>query len=403
MNSDLKDQNKLEIKLKPEYERTDINTIEPAIEREKLKLNEDEETRRSAWLKKSDTVETVITQESNNKIELDETFTVSQTDTKPFIPIEIEKQYLRVGNKFYNSKNTNLIAFEDKGNKLETRSNSENIAESMIRIAEARGWDEIKVSGSETFRREIWIKATSRGMSIKGYEPTEQDKAELEKRMKESQANKLENTDKSFRGRENQTNIGNTNSHQSPKNNENILINHGAAKYLHDKNNTDSYYVTTRNGSNQEKTLWGVDLERALNESGAEIGDKIFIQNEGKKTVTVDVPIRNSAGEIIDIEKKEAIRNSWNIKMAETFSKESPHEAVKKYPELAGSAATAAAIDKKAEIDGLTPEQRAIVSARVRQNIVNSIEHGDIPTINIRESVETRRDKEQQQEKEYSR
>ena len=51
--------------------------------------------------------------------------------------------------------------------------------------AEARGWDEIKVSGTETFRKEVWLEAASRGMHVKGYVPSEQDKAELAKRTRE--------------------------------------------------------------------------------------------------------------------------------------------------------------------------------------------------------------------------
>ena len=103
------------------------------------------------------------TKASDNTVESDEIFTASQADIKPLVPQDIEKRYLRVGSTFYHPKNTDLVAFEDKGNKLETRSNSEQIAESMVRIAEARGWDEIKVSGSETFRREVWLEAAATG------------------------------------------------------------------------------------------------------------------------------------------------------------------------------------------------------------------------------------------------
>lgn len=396
-------------------ETPNLNTIEPHIEIKKQQLEDEEEAKRSAWLKKGEQIHTPINQinikqAADNKVESEEIFTASQSDVKPIVPTEIEKQYLRVGDKFYHPKNTGLIAFEDKGNKLETKSNSENIADSMVRIAEARGWDEIKVSGSEVFRREVWLKAASRGMHVKGYSPTDQDKAELAKRSKGSETNKLENTRNLFRGRENQ-NIPNTALAENPetstnsditiKSTGNTLIAHGQAKYLHDKNNTTSYYVTTRDDNGEEKTLWGVDLQRALNESEAKIGDKILIHHEGKKLVSVEVPVRDIAGKIVDIEKKDTIRNSWHVKMAETFAKELPHEAIKKYPELAGSAATASAIDKKAEMDGLTPAQRAIVNARVRQNLVNSIERGDIPAVNLKESVEVKR--ERQEEREYSR
>jgi hypothetical protein len=87
-------------------------------------------------------------------------------------------------------------------------------------------------------------------------------------------------------------------------------------------------------------------------------------------------------------ETKEAKRNSRNVQMAESFAKEPPAEAVKKYPELAGAYATVAALDKKAEADGLDERQRTIVSARVRELVTNSIERGEIPNTKIREEKE---------------
>lgn len=186
-------------------------------------------------------------------------------------------------------------------NKLETKSNSEAIAESMVRIAEARGWDEIKVSGSEAFRKEVWLEAASRGMHVKGYSPSEQDKAELAKRGASVEANKP------FRARENEA---------------------------------------------DKTTAKPADAPKPEPKAEADKPD-----SPGKK-------------------------------LAQVFATETAVEAVKKHPELAGAAAAVAAMDKKAESDGLTPEQRAIVAARVRQNVMNSIERGDIPQVKVKEEKE---------------
>ena len=285
-----------------------LNTVEPNLGKQQQQLAGEEETKRSAWLKKAEEAKAaqLVSSEkaaSGNKLESDEIFTASQADVKPLVPPEIEKQYLRVGDKFYHPKNTDLVAFEDKGNRLETKSNSENIAAAMVRIAEARGWDEIKVSGSETFRKEVWLEAASRGMHVKGYSPTEQDKVELAKRVNEFEANQVEKDNKPFRAREK--------------------------------------------------------------------------------------------------EAEEVKLGSANKRMAEAFANESPVEAVKKHPELAGAAAAVAVMDKKAEADGLTPAQRAVVTARVRQNVVNSIERGDIPEVMVKEEIEVKRDA--KEEREYSR
>ena len=73
---------------------------------------------------------------------------------------------------------------------------------------------------------------------------------------------------------------------------------------------------------------------------------------------------------------------------AKAFASKPPEEAVKAHPELAPAYAAVAAMDKKAEADGLSPQQRAIVNQRVRQNVVNSIERGELPEVAVREAKE---------------
>ena len=87
--------------------------------------------------------------------------------------------------------------------------------------------------------------------------------------------------------------------------------------------------------------------------------------------------------------------------MAETFANQSAMDAVKAYPELAGAVAAVTAMEKKAEADGLNPKQRAVVSARIHQNVMNSIERGDIPKVKIKEDIEIKR--EPKEEREYAR
>lgn len=124
-----------------------------------------------------------------NNVASDEIMSVPKP--KPIVPAEVERDYVSVNGKYYNAKN-NKEAFEDKGNKLQTRSSNEEIASNLVKIAEARGWDEIKVSGTEAFRRAAWIEASTRGMQVKGYTPNEQDKIALESKIKSAPANTVE-------------------------------------------------------------------------------------------------------------------------------------------------------------------------------------------------------------------
>lgn len=120
--------------------------------------------------------------QGDNQVAADEVFSAVKDACQLVVPAEVQDKYLRVGSKYYDPRYTRVVAFEDKGNKLETRSNSAQIAAAMVAIARARGWDEIKVAGTETFRQEVWREAAVHDMQVKGYTPSETDKAELAKR-----------------------------------------------------------------------------------------------------------------------------------------------------------------------------------------------------------------------------
>lgn len=329
--------------------------------------------------------EQATTNHKTNTLGSNEIVTASHKQQNKVVPEDILKRYVKVGDKYYQHNNTKLIAFEDKGSRLETKADSATIVQSLVQIAEARGWGEIKASGTERFRREVWLEAASRGMSVKGYKPTEHDKAELATRLNGTKVNAIASPKHDFRAPEN-------------PNEEVYLVAHGAAKYQHDENNSNSYYVTVRDNKEREQTLWGVDLERAIVESGAKAGDKIAIAYEGKKKVTVVVPIRNDKGEVTGEREIQTHRNSWNVKMAEAFATKSPEEAVKKYPELAGAAAAISAIEKKIEADGLTPEQRTVVMNHVQEKAMNSISRGAIPQVKVRKEVQRQKQVDQDQE-----
>ncbi len=65
------------------------------------------------------------------------------------------------------------------------------------------------------------------------------------------------------------------------------LVAHGPALYEHEPSNKLSYFVTLENDKGLRNTVWGVDLERALQASGAEPGTKIELQHLGSQPVTL--------------------------------------------------------------------------------------------------------------------
>lgn len=79
-----------------------------------------------------------------------------------------------------------------------------------------------------------------------------------------------------------------------------VLMDHGEAPYEHKQGNRASYYVTLNFVDGQERTVWGVDLARAMHESRAEIGDRIGLKHIGSERVTLP-------------DGTEADRNSWKV------------------------------------------------------------------------------------------
>ena len=81
------------------------------------------------------------------------------------------------------------------------------------------------------------------------------------------------------------------------------LVEHGAAPYEHRQGNSQSYSVTLENAKGEQRTLWGVDLERAMKEAAPEIGEKIGLQHMGSTPVTLP-------------DGTQTHRNTWEVRDA---------------------------------------------------------------------------------------
>ncbi len=78
------------------------------------------------------------------------------------------------------------------------------------------------------------------------------------------------------------------------------LIDHGIAPYEHNPQSRDSYFVTLENDKGERRTVWGVDLKRAMREASPKIGDRIGLQHEGATPVTLP-------------DGTQAERNAWRV------------------------------------------------------------------------------------------
>ncbi|AYM14151.1 Ti-type conjugative transfer relaxase TraA [Agrobacterium tumefaciens] len=78
------------------------------------------------------------------------------------------------------------------------------------------------------------------------------------------------------------------------------LVDHGIAPYEHHRQARENYFVTLENEKGDQRTVWGVDLKRAMRDASPAIGDRIGLQHEGATPVTLP-------------DGTQAERNAWRV------------------------------------------------------------------------------------------
>lgn len=102
--------------------------------------------------------------------------------TKGDAPTTIMDRYLierdRQGRpeRFYRDHRATDPVFRDEGRRLVSLQAYPDTVADMMKIAQHRGWTQVRVSGDENFKREAWIQGQALGLEIKGYRPRERDR-----------------------------------------------------------------------------------------------------------------------------------------------------------------------------------------------------------------------------------
>lgn len=91
------------------------------------------------------------------------------------------------------------------------------------------------------------------------------------------------------------------------------VVDFGKAPYQHDAENEASYYVKMKTYNNEEKVLWGKELEKHMSDKNVQVGDELVIRNIGKQPVKVNVPIKDEQNKVVGFETKDALRNSFEV------------------------------------------------------------------------------------------
>ncbi|EGJ8887027.1 hypothetical protein IOA86_004038 [Salmonella enterica] len=410
------------------------NSIEPHIEQEKAQTADDDVR---AWLSSSRvSTADMLAEDDERESRKREEFKQVEPDAeepvfkrqpqdqdyfedssyKPVVPDRVVKSYIEVEGKYYFQNRPDSLAFVDKGAKLQTKLSNSQVAGSMIDIAEARGWTEIQVKGTEDFRREAWLQATARGLTAHGYKPKEEDLARLKKVAGERNINEVEAREvadnvktspsapsgtKSKNQSEAPTSKTGTTESSSTAQGKNEgakveaeekvnklagkLVEHGAAPYEHKKDNKDNYYVTLENADGKQSTTWGVDLQRAMAESEAQPGDHVELENLGRKAVTVEKDVKDETGKVVKKETINTFRNSWQVKADAIRDQERPaREIVKEHPDLVNEITAVKLAEKVSQSMNADDKERFM--SRVRDKLADKVASGEKgPELKIKE------------------
>ena len=196
------------------------------------------------------------------------------------VPANIQSRYIQTNSRLlghlnYSDINSHdTVVFQDKGNKLSTPKEDAQTISDMLDVAQAKNWGSIKISGSKEFKQQMWLEANLRGIATSGYKPSKEDLALL--------ANQRENRSRNSIEHQPQSPEPNKPAQETPSKELGArLVAHGNDHYNHNPDKGMSYFVLLEKDGKQWER-WGMDLERAMKESGAQVGDKVELIDKGK-------------------------------------------------------------------------------------------------------------------------
>ncbi len=330
------------------------------------------------------------------------------------VPEHVRKRFVQVGRHYYFADGAR--AFTDRGGRLTTPSENTEVIRSLVTIAEARGWNAIAVRGTERFRREAWFAARLAGLEVRGYRPTEFEHSRVARTLARGRDDTTAEAVESVReGRSAPERSEGTPA--APRSNQGgagqqmrreglltgRLVDHGRATYRHDPREPMSYFVKIETPRG-DRTIWGIDLDRALRESLTEpkVGDEVGLRAVRQDAVTVRAPERDAEGTVVAQRDLATHRNRWIVEKRVFFDERAeaartvrdraidPKQAVKRHPELIGTYLQLQAAELTARRFRDAKDRERFVS-QVRSALADGVARGEpLPPVRLRERTAER-------------
>ncbi len=330
------------------------------------------------------------------------------------VPEHIRKRFVQVGRHYYFADGAR--AFTDRGGRLTTPSENTEVIRSLVTIAQTRGWNAITVQGTERFRKETWFAARLAGLEVRGYRPTDFEQARVARTLARGRDGPVREAQESassdrrhrdFPGGSRGPAIGEEGNSERHARRDGLLtgrlVDHGRATYRHDPREPMSYFVKIETPRG-DRTIWGVDLERAFRESltRPEVGDEVGLRAVRQDAVTVRTPERDADGKVVARRDLVTHRNRWIVEKRAFFEARAeaartlrdrgtdPTQAVKRHPELVGTYLQVHAAELAAR-RFRDPEDRERFVGQVRSALADAVARGEpLPPVRLRERAAER-------------
>jgi hypothetical protein len=318
------------------------------------------------------------------------------------VPERIRERYVQVGRRLHFADGDLALHVRQTRTTVHSQ-NSEVIRDALEIERDRAGGAPLRVRGTAEFRAEVWTQAQLMGIEVRGYRPSDLERAKLARTIAEEQRRGRDiatGRAPEEPEREVHTQPATVGQRRVPERERGtpdegriyrgVLRDHGAAHYKHDPKEAMNYYVKLDAPSGQQ-VIWGKDFERAIQESlsGVKKGDPVTVQHAGERTVTVPRRRKDEQGNFVREEEVTAYRNRWIVETRDFLRQREEvsrvvrdpnipvEEAIKTHPNLVGTYMELHAAKLAARELYTHEEDRAKFVARVRNQLADEIARGE--------------------------
>jgi len=202
--------------------------------------------------------------------------------------------------EFYRNYDDPRAAIIDTGHTLSTKAADKATALDMINLAAHRGWETMKVTGPQEFKREMWIEGAAKGIKVEGYKPNERDIEEAARRSDMERPRSLQRTDGPLNDRAGPEQrdmsqdraasvVAGTSSDKVDYSQgvRGIVLAQGTRPYLDRPGAAESPYVRLQLPNGRTHDVWGMGVSKALADRGVTVGDTVTLSSTRSEPVTI--------------------------------------------------------------------------------------------------------------------